>query len=155
MIFLAKQVISFSLDENIIGTINTLSTQKGISKSGLAERLFSIGLKFDVDLTPEQRYHFGRCVFIDRCSDILKLHSIVVHEGGICDKIRLIMALGTTIGTHKNRQSRNAIYELSIFELLNDLKEFDKEIYKDSIVILNKNRNLSDKYFNLYPENKS
>jgi len=152
---LTKQVMSISLDENIIGTINTLSTQKGISKSNLVERLLSVGLKTDSDLTPEQRYHFGRCVFVNRCSDVLKLHGIVEHEGGICDKFRLIVALGTSICTQKNRQSRNAIYELSIFELLNDIGEFDKEIFKECVVILNKNRNLSDKYFNLYPENKS
>jgi hypothetical protein len=148
---LVKVPVSLSMDENYIKTIETLSKQKGLSKSAVVERLCSIGLKYDSDLTPEQRYHFGRCVFIDRCSDILRLHSIVVHEGGISDKFMLIVALSTSICTKKSRESRNAIYNLSVFELLNDLKGFDKDIFNDCIAHLNKNRKLSDEYFELYP----
>jgi len=148
---MAKVPVSLSMDENYVKTIETLGKQKGLSKSALVERLVSVGLKFDSDLTPEQRYHFGRCVFIDRCSDILRLHSIVVHEGGISDKFMLIVALSTNICTKKSRESRNAIYNLSVFELLNDLKTFDIDIFNDCVTHLNKSRKLADEYFELYP----
>lgn len=149
---MTKNIISVSLDENLLGTIDTLSKQKGISKSGLIERFVHIGLKSDSDLTPEQRYHFARCVFVNRCSDLLRLHGIVVHEGGLDDKFTLIVALYPDFSTRKNRQSRYAIYEMSIFELLNEIKEFDKEIFQNCCKILRKNRKLSDAYFYLYPE---
>lgn len=144
--------MSFNLDEKFVNTIETLSRQKNCSKSSLVERLLTISLQKDIDLTPEQRYDFSRCVYVDRCRDILKLQGVLAHEGGICDKFALIVALSGTKTTRSNRKSRNAIYSLSVFELLNDLKAFDIDLFRECKTILFRSRKIYAEYVSLNPE---
>ncbi len=149
---MVKNIASFNLSEQLLGTLETLSKQKGLSKSVLVERLLVIGLKTAVELTAEQRYHFSRCVIENKCTDMLRLSGIMVYVGGLSDQIALICALQSDLNYKKNREIRNGIMKVSIFELLEDIKDFDKNVFDKTISEIAKYKKLRDEYFYLYPK---
>lgn len=148
---MVKNIASFNLTDNVLGTLETLSKQKGLSKSVLVERLLSIALRNEIDLTSEQRYHFSRNVIDNRCLDVLRLAGITMFEGGLSDKIVLICALQTDLEHKKTREIRNGIMKLSIFELLEDIKRFDKNVFDKTMIEMGRYRKLKAEYLLLYP----
>ena len=147
---MVKNIASFNLNENLLGTLETLSKSKGLSKSVLVERLVTVGLKSEVELTAEQRYHFSRCVIQNKCADILRLSGILMFEGGVSDQISVLMALQLKLQNQKNRENRYGIMKMSIFEVLEDVKAFDKNVF-DKIIHENfRYKKLLDEYFYLY-----
>jgi len=148
---MVKHVSSFNLDETVLGTIETLSKQKGLSKSVLVERFLISGLKNEVELTAEQRYHFSRCVIQNRCSDTLRLAGILMFDGGLSEQIVLLCTLQYDLQNKKNREIRNGIMKLSIFDILEDVKRFDKNIFDKTMSEIKRFRKLVDEYRELYP----
>lgn len=148
---MSKNKATFNLDEKILGTIETLSKQKGLSKSVLVEQMITVGLKDAVVLTAAQRYHFSRCVIENRCLDTLKLAGILVFEGSLSEKILLICALEYDLDKKKHREFRNGIVKLSIFELLEEVKAFDKDVFAKTMHEMSRFRKLRDEYLQLYP----
>ena len=149
---MVKHIASFNLDEKVLGTIETLSKQKGLSKSVLVERMVIIGLKNAVELTAEQRYHFARCVISNRCIDTLRLAGILVFEGGLSEQILLICALQHDLENKKSREIRNGIMKVSIFEILEDIRRFDKNVFDKTLEEMSRFRKLKSEYLSLYPK---
>lgn len=147
-----KHISSFNIDEKVLSTIETLSKQKGLSKSVLVERFIVSGLKNESELTAEQRYHFSRCVIQNRCTDVLKIGGILQFEGSLSENILLICAIQHDLDKKKNREIRNGITKLSIFEILEDVRSFDKNVFDDLVVGMIRFKKLRDEYFNLYPK---
>jgi len=144
-------VASFNIDEKVLGTIETLSKQKGLSKSVLVEQMITVGLRNAVELTAAQRYHFARCVISNRCLDSLRLSGILMFEGGLSEQFMLICALEYDLRAKKNRQIRNGIVKMSIFEILEDIKAFDMDLFNKTLLEMNRFKKLKAEYLALYP----
>ena len=148
---MVKKIASFNIKDTALGMIEQISTSLAESKSEIVERAIFEYCKSSWELTAEQRYHSHRETILKKCVETLKLSSITAHEGGVSDQIMLIMALVRNSKYQRINEIRNGIQKISLFELLNDVKGWDKNVFDKITSNMSEFKKLKEEYFNLYP----
>ncbi len=141
----------YSIDEKIVAGISASAAKRGITESEVAQSILHSGLAKDTELTMAERFHFKR-ESINKSLDNLLIMFSVRLEGGLSDKFQVLTTLCSQMSRQKTRKSRYAVVEQSIFEVLNDVKEMDIDLYEEWTSELNKHGRMRERYFYLYPK---
>ena len=147
-----KKQIRFNLGADLISTIANIAAKKGSPISDVAETYLTRGVSKEIEITSAERYNFGRIHINGSLDAVLRLFGIKDLEGGLSDKCTVIIALLREKTIQEKSNIRNGIVEVSYFEILNDIKEFDNDLYKKILVKMAKSGRIRDRYLNLYPE---
>lgn len=147
-----KKQIKLNLNLETIKTLANISAKKGALISDVAETYLNRGISKEIEITSAERYNFSRIHINGSLDAVLRLFGIIHFEGGLSDKCTLIVALCREKTIQEKSQMRNGIIEISFFEILNDIKSFDIDIYKRIIVKMSKSGRIKNRYLNLYPE---
>ena len=147
-----KRQVRYSIDEIMASTIETIAKSKGITDSTVLESLVRTHLTDEFELTPIQRYHWQRSVLESRTDDILKLLGIGTMDGGLSDKIGVLIGCLSLYGGQKIIKSRYAMMELSIFEVVAQISDLDKNIYQKCATYMPKR--MKQRYNTLYNNKK-
>jgi len=148
---MTKQKICLSIDEKIVSGLSSAASKRGVPISEIAQTYFSRMLCREIELTAAERFYFQRDNIERSLDNVLKILG-VSSNGGLSDKWGVSMALCLAKSRQKNRQSRYAVIELSLFEILNNLKEMDINLFEEWIVEMGKHGRIKNRYFNLYPK---
>lgn len=147
-----KKQIKLNLNLETIKTLANISAKKGALISDVAETYLNRGISKEIEITSAERYNFSRIHINGSLDAILRLFGIKDLEGGLSDKCTVIIALLREKTIQEKSQMRNGIVEVSYFEILNEIKGFDIDLYKRIIVKMSKSGRIKNRYLNLYPE---
>ena len=143
----------FSIDQKIIGQIERVAMSKGISKSEVVEKYLTHSLAHEAELTSIERYIFFRTVIESKLNNILLLQKIV-SNGDIIEKIEAAF-ISMTMKTHTHAVTQNKnLMELGIFEVFEDIKSWDSELFDKCSKIMSRFGRTRKRYLALYPENR-
>lgn len=148
---MTKCKICMSIDEKYVVGISSAAAKKGVPISEIGQAYFSFMLSRESQLTAAERFYYQRDNVEQSLDNVLRILGISAN-GGLSDKWSVAMALCLQKSRQKNRQSRYAVIEMSLFEVLNDLKEMDKNLFDEWIVEMGKYGRIKDRYFYLYPK---
>jgi len=147
---MSKQKICLSIDEKMVAGLSSAAAKRGIPISEIAQTYFSRMLCHEIELTAAERFYFQRDNIEKSLDNVLTILG-VSSNGGLSDKWGVSMALCLAKSRQKNRQSRYAVIELSLFEILNNLKDMDINLFEEWVIEMGKYGRIKNRYFNLYP----
>jgi hypothetical protein len=144
----------YSLSDEVVASISRISSQTATPESVIAEKYLTHCISEEVEMTSAERYHFQRKSINDSLDNVLRLFGINEENGGIQDKFRVALYLAQGNLRGKNREYRNGIIETSIFEILENIREWDNNVWKDLTSHMSYFGKIRIRYFNLYPKLK-
>ena len=147
--YTTKNKVCYSIDEKIVSGISASAAKRGIPVSEVAQTYFSAGLARDYELTAAERFYFQRDNIEKSLDNILRIFGIA-QVGSLSDKFQTLCTLCMQKSRQKNRQIRYGIIEVSLFEVLNNIKELDNDLFKEWVIEMSKHGRLRNRYFNLY-----
>lgn len=141
----------YSFDDKLVASLERVSLKKGISKSAVMEYYAVRGLSNESELTAVERLSYQDKIINGALDSVLEVFNISCN-GDILTKFR--QALYTCAGISKQKIERNryGIMELSLFEVLNNIKESDNALFDKLVVELGYFGRIRQRYFNLYPK---
>ena len=148
---MSKHKICLSIDEKIVAGLSAAAAKRGTPISEIAQTYFSRMLSHDIELTAAERFYFQRDNVERSLDNVLTILGIS-SNGGLSDKWGVSLALCLAKSRQKNRQSRYAVIELSLFEILNNIKEMDINLFEEWVIEMGKYGRIKNRYFNLYPK---
>ena len=144
----------YSINEETISTISRISAQMGIPESEIANKYLDRNLSISSELTSAERYHFQRNSINMALDNVLLLFGIHDFSGGLSEKYKVSLYIAHGNSRGKNREYRNGIIELSLFEILEQIRTLDINIWKEITIIMAKFGEIRKRYFYLYPKLK-
>lgn len=141
----------YSLEEKIVSGISAAAAKRGITESEVLQNILTLGLAKDHELTMAERFHFQRESINKSLDNLLLLFGVSV-QGGLSDKFQTLTTLCMQMSRQKTRKSRYAVMEQSLFEVLNDLKDMDIDLFTEWTTYMSKHGRLRQRYFYLYPK---
>lgn len=144
----------YSIDDQNCGQIGRIASQKGVTESDIINDCIEKSLATEIELTSVERYHYQRVCVMKSLDSILRLCGITQMEGGCIDKFRLALYVCHGNSVQKNRQFRHGEFELSLFEVLNSIKDMDINIYGQILTDMSHFGRIRNRYLSLYPKNE-
>jgi hypothetical protein len=151
VIITTQKKICISIEEKTVSGISAAAAKRGVPLSQIAQIYLERGLSRDVELTGAERFYFQRDNIERSLNNILTIFGIDM-KGSLSDKFQTLMVLCTAKSRQKNRTIRYGIIETSLFEVLNNLKDMDKNLFDEWCVEMGKYGRIRNRYFNLYPK---
>lgn len=143
----------YYINEETWGELARVSAAKAISISELIENYVLHGLSHEVELSGIERYTAKKRNIILGVDAILLTLNCVVN-GTLQQKIDVLCALLAGISVASPLRGVKSIGELSLFEVLNDIKEWDYDLFSEIKRNMGKYRYIRNRYLALYPEKK-
>ena len=143
----------YYLNDETWGELARVAATKAISISELVEKYVLHGLSHEVELSGIERYTAKKRNIILAVDAILTTLNCVVN-GTLQQKIDILCALISGISVASPLRGVKTIGELSIFEVLNEIKEWDYDLFLEIKRNMGKYRYLRNRYLALYPERK-
>ena len=142
----------FSISTEVASTISRISSQTGVPENNIVEKYLTRCISGEVELTSAERYNFRRKSINDSIDSVLRLFGILELNDSITRKFgaSLYMAQGNLRG--QNREYRNGIIEASLFEILENIREWDINVWKDITSHMAHFGKIRQRYFYLYPK---
>ncbi len=125
-----KERFSISLDEDIIKTVSSLSTQTGLSKSYIITKWILEGLKDDNRLSSTERYFFSKRI-INNCIEGLFM-SIGYNSINI-DIQNSVIILYSIPSICFRTEKEYELFRLSIFQLIDKIQTHDTKLHESII----------------------
>lgn len=148
-----KCKVCFSLDEEAVGELERIAMSKGTSKSDVLENYLLKGLTHEQELTSIERYKFFQRVLNLKLDSILALHG-TTQTGTILEKFEVAF-ISTSLKSKTDTVTASIkISEISLFETLEDIKEWDIDIFDKCKKIMAKFGRTKQRYLDLYPEKR-
>ncbi len=140
-----KAVFGQRIDIEIIGGINRSAQKRGESVAHMTELALSQYLSNDVELTAIERANYKKkCIesALDGISSTLNIHL----EGDLVSKTMTIMAVCSGFDTVFPDREDTSRAKLSLFEVLIDIKDYDKGVFNEIFPYLKKFKKLHSMY---------
>lgn len=149
---MSKKNATYSIDETTLGEIERISAKKGESRSDIVEKYILRGLAKELELTSLERMNAQDKVINLALDSILKLYNLEL-EGGVEQKINIISLVVCNFSASNPLRERNRVAQLSLFEILKDIEDYDLPLFQKISKLLT--RNLKQTFLGLYPEQKT
>lgn len=140
------------MDEKIVSALERIATARAISKSELVDVVLSKGLSQMSELTWAERTGLAEKQ-INLALDSLLLRFSLRMEGEILNKYLTCLYMVRYKTTTRYEQNQAKIIELSLFELLNEIKTYDMALFDSIIKIMAKIGRIRSRFFAIYPKN--
>lgn len=144
----------YSIDDQNCGQIGRIASQKGVTESDIINDYIEKSLACEIELTSVERYHYQRVCIMKSLDSILRLCGVTQMEGGCVDKFRLALYVCHGNSVQKNRQFRHGEFELSLFEVLNSIKDMDINIFNQILTDMAHFGRIRNRYLSLYPKSE-
>jgi len=151
---MSKSKLTVSINENLVGSVNSVSSRKGIPISEIVGKYITFGLKQEIELTAAERYHFQRQSLNSGLDNVLRLFSIKMEDAGLTDKFQTCLSLSQGFLRLKKREYRYAVIEQSVFELLNNVKDMDLNLFDIWLTDMSVFGKMKQRYLLLYPKTR-
>jgi len=142
----------FSLDEKTIASISRVSAQMGLPESEIVNKSLDKALSHSTELTSAERYHFQRNSINLALDNVLLLFGIRSFEGGLSEKYKVALYVAHGNNKAKTREYRNGIMEVSLFEILEQIRELDINIWGNLTTVMAQFGQIRKRYLDLYPK---
>ena len=142
---MAKQSISSRMDEEIIGEIERSAQKRGVPKSEILEKAAAHWLAQDVELTAIERAEAKKVIInqaLDRVSSILYIEC----KGDLVSKTTTLIAVCSGFSVTFPLRENTKLAELSLFEVLQDIQDYDKGIFAEILPILKRFKKIYSKF---------
>lgn len=142
-----RQKGSFSrqIDIEIIGGLERVAQKRGESVAHIAEVAFTQFLSTDVELTSLERANYKK-IGIELALDSLGSVLNVPLKGDILTKTYTIMAICSGFDNIFPLRESTKIAKLSLFEILTDIRDYDKGLFEEILPQLKRFRKLHDMF---------
>lgn len=142
-----KQKGSFSrqIDMELIGGLERAAQKRGETVTQVAETAFARYLSMDVELTSLERQNYKKKCIELSLSNIGHMLNVPL-EGDILAKTHTIMAICAGFDNIFPLRDSTKIAKLSLFEVLTDIRDYDKGLFEEIIPQLKRFRKLSDMF---------
>lgn len=148
---MAKVKQCYSFEDKLVASIERVSLKKGISKSEVVNNYAVRGLSKEHELTAVERLKYQDEIINGALDSVLAVFKISC-DGDILLKFRHALYTCAGISKQKIERNRYGIMELSLFEVLNDIKDSDMALFDKLIIEMGSFGRIRQRYFNLYPK---
>lgn len=132
-----KERFSVSLEDAVIKSVASLSSKTGLTKSYICSKWILEGLKSDLRLSTSERYFFSKKIVLMEIENLFRCVGLEYKSIDISKSVVILFSIPDNVFASKTEADK---YKLSLVLLLDKIKVHDRNIYQETLDILNKLR---------------
>lgn len=143
---------TISMEIRKIGQVDMVARARGVSFSEVIDYALVRYFQTCSELTAAERFLYREELINLKLDGLLSVFSSTCLKG-VFDKFSTCLYLCTGFLGHKKDKIRRELMESSIFEVLNLIKEWDKNVFDKCLTEMDKTGRIKGRYVKKYPQN--